>query len=155
MLYMESCLEGISCVRKSFTKSGQNLSVALSDRVNDAGSILASIVQTKLVESQFNTSILKSEHTMNVTAVFGKTDCDGIILTHPMPDLSVDLNRNLYLKGNRNIVGDSTGVSQSISCSEFEGEHARLVCGSLCNVVFGFGLLAAPICFVTPFLFKC
>ena len=62
---------------------------------------------------------------MNVTAVFRKTDCDGIILTHPMLDLSVDLNRNLYLKGNRSIVGDSTGVLQSISCSECEGEHAE------------------------------
>ena len=51
---------------------------------------------------------------MHVTAVFGKTDRDGTIL---MPDLNVDLNRNLYLKGNRNILGDSTGPLQSISCT--------------------------------------
>ena len=60
-------------------------------------------------------------------------------------------------------MGASTGVLQSVSCSElFEGEHAeehdqsiaslRLVGRCLCLVVFGlFGLLAAPISFVIPF----
>ena len=106
-MYMECGLEGISCLRKSFSKSGQNLSVDWSDHVNDVGSILCSIVQIKLIESQLDTRILKSEHTMNVTAVFRKTDCDGIIRTHPMLDLSDDLNRNLFLKANGNIVGGS------------------------------------------------
>ena len=61
----------------------------------------------KLIENQFSTRVLKSEHTMNVTAVFWKTECNGIILTHPMPDLSVVRKRNLYFKGNRNIEGDA------------------------------------------------
>ena len=48
---------------------------------------------------------MKSDHTMNLTAVFQKTECNGIILTHPMPDLSTVLERNLHLKGNRNSEG--------------------------------------------------
>ena len=43
---MESGLEDISCLWKSFYKSGQGLSVNLSDYVNDAESILLGAVQT-------------------------------------------------------------------------------------------------------------
>ena len=52
-VYMESDLKGISCLNKSFSKSGQNLSVDLSDHVTDVVSILYSIVQITLIESQF------------------------------------------------------------------------------------------------------
>ena len=48
---MESGLEGISCLWKSLYKSGQKLSVNLGDYVNDAGPILLSTVQTKLIEN--------------------------------------------------------------------------------------------------------
>ena len=47
---MESGLEGISCLWKSLYKSGQNLTVDLSDNVNEVGSILPSTVQTELIE---------------------------------------------------------------------------------------------------------
>ena len=39
-MYMESGLEGISSLWKSFYKSRQDLSVNLNDYVNDAGPIL-------------------------------------------------------------------------------------------------------------------
>ena len=48
-----------------------------------------------MIENQFNTRVSKSEHTMNVTAVFRKTECNGISLTRPMLDLSVVLKRTL------------------------------------------------------------
>ena len=49
---MGSGLEGISCLWKSFYKSGQNLSVNLSDYMNDVESILFTAVQTELIENQ-------------------------------------------------------------------------------------------------------
>ena len=48
-----------------------------------------------MIENQFNTRVSKSEHTMNVIAVFRNTECTGISLTHPMLDLSVVLKRTL------------------------------------------------------------
>ena len=41
---MENGLEDISCLWKSFYKSGQKVSVVLSDHVNDDGSIFRSTV---------------------------------------------------------------------------------------------------------------
>ena len=66
-VHMESGLEGISCLRKSFYKSGQNLPVNLSDYMNDVGSILFSTVQTKLVENQLFMKILKSVNTVSTS----------------------------------------------------------------------------------------
>ena len=59
---MESGLESISCLWKSFNKSGQNLSVDWSDHVNGDGSILFSTAQTELIENQLIMRILKSVH---------------------------------------------------------------------------------------------
>ena len=67
---MESGLEGISCLWKSFYKSGQDPSVHLSDYVNDAGSILLSTVQIELIENQLGLKLLKSVHTASITGVF-------------------------------------------------------------------------------------
>ena len=67
---MESGLEGISCLWKSFCKSGQDLSVNLSDYVNDAGSVLLSAVQTELIENQLSMKLLKSMHTVSRTDMF-------------------------------------------------------------------------------------
>ena len=59
---MESGLECVSCLWKSFNKSGQNLSVDWSDHVNGDGSILFSTVQTELIENQLIARILKFVH---------------------------------------------------------------------------------------------
>ena len=69
-VHMESGLEGISCVWKSFYKSGQDLSVNLNDYVNDVGSVLLSTVQTELIESQLSMKFLKSVHTVSTTGMF-------------------------------------------------------------------------------------
>ena len=67
---MESGLEGVSCLWKLLCKSGQDLSVNLSDHVNGAGSILFSTVQTELTENQLSMKLLKSVHTVSITGVF-------------------------------------------------------------------------------------
>ena len=56
---MESGLESISCLWKSFCKSGQNLSVDWSDHMNGDGSILLSTAQTELIENQLIMRILR------------------------------------------------------------------------------------------------
>ena len=56
-MHMENGLEGISCLWKSLYKSGQNLSVILSDYVTDDGSILLGTVQTELIENQLNMNV--------------------------------------------------------------------------------------------------
>ena len=61
---------GISCLWKSLYKSGLNLSVNLSDYMNDVGSILFSTVQSELIENQLFTKILKSVHTVSTTGMF-------------------------------------------------------------------------------------
>ena len=55
---------------KVLYKSGQDLSVNLSDSVNDAGSILLSTVQVKLIENQPSMKLLKSVHTASITGMF-------------------------------------------------------------------------------------
>ena len=69
-VHVESGLEDISCLWKSFCKSGQDLSVHLSDYVNDAGSILLSTVQTKWIENPLSMKFLKSVHTASITGMF-------------------------------------------------------------------------------------
>ena len=72
---MESGLEGISCLWKSFCKSGQNLSVDWSDHVNGDGSILFSTVQTEFIER-----ILKSAHAVSDTGMFSLMEGNDINL---------------------------------------------------------------------------
>ena len=61
-------------------KSGQNLSVDLSDYVNDDGSILLSTVQTELIENQLTVKMLKSVHTVSTTGMFPPTEGNDINL---------------------------------------------------------------------------
>ena len=75
---MESGLEGISCLWKSFYKSGQDLSANLSDYVNDVGSILLSTVQTELIEDQLSMKLLKSVHSVSTTGMFPLLECNDI-----------------------------------------------------------------------------
>ena len=79
-VHMESGLEGISCLWKSFCKSGQNLSVDWSDHLNGDGSILFSIVQTELIENQLIARILKSVHTVVDTGLFSLMEGNDINL---------------------------------------------------------------------------
>ena len=127
-MHMESGLEGISCLWKSFYKSGQDLSVNLSDYVNDAGSILLSTVQTKLIENPLSMKLLKSVHTASITSmfpllegndinlvttvfpvienieihlktyVFRKTDLEYPVFAHPPLVLKRDFEKNVKLQ---------------------------------------------------------
>ena len=92
---MESGLESVSCLWKSFYRSGQNLSVNLSDYINDVGSILFNTVQTELIENQLFMKILKSVLTTVFpftegidihlkTNVFRKTDHEYRVFAHPV-----------------------------------------------------------------------
>ena len=63
-----------------FDKSGQDLSVNLSDYVNDAGSMLLSTVQTELIENQLSMKLLKSVHTVSITGMFPLLEGDDINL---------------------------------------------------------------------------
>ena len=93
---MESGLEGISCLWKSLYKSGQNLSVDLSDYVNDDGSILLSIVQTELIENQLTVKILKSVHTVSTTGMFPPMEGNDINLITTV--FSVTEGNDVHLK---------------------------------------------------------
>ena len=68
---MESGLEGISRLWKSFYKSGQNLSVNLSD-------FLFGTVQTELIENQLLMKILKSVLTVSTTFMFPHVEGNDI-----------------------------------------------------------------------------
>ena len=109
-MHVERGLEGVSCLWKSFYKSGQNLSVKLSDNVND-GSILLSTVQTELIENQLIMKILNSVHTVSTTGmfpllegidihlktrVFPKTDHEYPVIAHPALVLKRDFERNKF-----------------------------------------------------------
>ena len=128
---MESGLEGISCMWKSFYKSGKDLSVNLSDCVNDAVSILLSTVQTELIENQLSMKLLKSVHTVSTTGmflllegndinlfttvfpviedidthlrtyVFRKTDLEYPVFAHPTLVLKRDFEKNMKLQDDR------------------------------------------------------
>ena len=78
-MHIDSGLEGgVSCLWKSFYKIGQNLSVKLSDFVNDDGSIVLSTVQTELIGNQLTRKILKSVHTVSTTGMFPLLEGDDI-----------------------------------------------------------------------------
>ena len=99
---MASGLEGISCLWKSFYKSGQNLSVNLSDYMNDVGSILFSTVQTELIESQLFMKILKSVNTVSTTGMFPLVQCNDInLITTVFPvtaGIDIHLKTNVFRK---------------------------------------------------------
>ena len=99
---MESGLEGISCLWKSFYKSGQDLSVNLSDHVNDAGAILVSTVQTNLIENQLSMKLLKSVHTASITGMFPHLNGNDInLVTTVFPvieDFDIHLKTDLFRK---------------------------------------------------------
>ena len=92
---MESGLEGISCL----CKSGQDLSVNLSDYVNDAGSILLSTVQTELIENQLSMKLLKSVHTASVTGTFPLLEGNDInLVTTVFPVIEdIDIHLKTYV----------------------------------------------------------
>ena len=92
---MESGLEGISCLWKSFYKSGQNLSVDWSDHVNGDGTILFSNAQTELIENQLFVRILKSVHTVSDTGMFSLMEGNDINLITIV--FSVTESNGLYL----------------------------------------------------------
>ena len=128
---MESGLEGISCLWKSFYKSGQDLSVNLSDYVNDAESILLSTVQIKSIENPLGMKLLKSVHTASITGmstllegndinlvttvfpvienidihlktyVFRKTELGKPVFAHPTLVLKRDFEKNMKLQDDR------------------------------------------------------
>ena len=99
---MERGLEGISCLWKSFYKSGQNLSVNLNDYMNDVGSILFSIVQTELIENQLSMKILKPVHTVSTTGMFPlmEGNDNNLITTVFLVTEGIDihLNTNVFWK---------------------------------------------------------
>ena len=130
-VHMESGLEGISCLWKSFYQSGQDLSVNLSDYVNHAGSILLSTVHTELIENQLSMKILKSVPTVSIagmfpllegndtslittmfpiiegldihlkTYLFRKTDSEYPVFAHPALALKRDFEKNKKLQDDR------------------------------------------------------
>ena len=93
---MESGLEGISCLWNCLYKSGQNLSVDLSDYVNDGGSILLSTVQTELIENRLTVKILKSVHTVSNTGMFPPMEGNDINLITTV--FSVTEGNDVHLK---------------------------------------------------------
>ena len=98
-VHMESGLEVISCLWKSFCKSRQDLSVNLSDCENDAGSILLSTFQTELVENQLSVKILKSVHTVSITGMFPLlegNDINLIMTVFPVIE-GIDIHPKTYV----------------------------------------------------------
>ena len=93
---MESGLESISCLWKSFCKSGQNLSVDWSDHVNDDGSILLNTAPTELIENQHTMRILKSVHAVSATGMFSLMEGNDINLITTV--FSVTEGNDFYLK---------------------------------------------------------
>ena len=79
-----------------FYKSGQNLSVDLSDYVNDDGSILLSTVQTEFIENQLTVKILKSVHTVSTTGMFPQMEGNDINLITTV--FSVTEGNDVHLK---------------------------------------------------------
>ena len=77
----------------SFHKSGQDLSVNLSDYVSDAGSILLSTVQTELIEN------LKSVHTVSITGMFPLLEGNDInLVTTVFPVIEgIDIHLKTYM----------------------------------------------------------
>ena len=96
---MESGLDGISRLWKFFYKSGQDLSVNLSDYVNDAGSILLSTVQTELIDNQLNMKLLKSVHTVSITGMFPLLESiDTNLVTTVFPVIEdIDIHLKTYV----------------------------------------------------------
>ena len=96
MVRMESGLEGISCLWKSFYKSGQDLSVSLSDYVNDAGSILLSTVHP------LSMKLLKYKHTASITGMFPlleSNDINPVTTVFPViKDIDIHLKTYVFWK---------------------------------------------------------
>ena len=92
---MESGLEGTSCLWKSFYKNGQDLSLSLSDFVNDAGSILLSTVQTELIENQLSMKLLESVHTVSITGMFPLLEGNDINLVSTVFPVVEDIDIHL------------------------------------------------------------
>ena len=101
-VHMESGLEGISCLWKSFYKSGQNFSLNLSDFLNDVGSIFLSSVQTELIEKQLFMKILKSVNTVSTTGMFPLMEGNDInLITTVFPvseGIDIHLKTNAFRK---------------------------------------------------------
>ena len=96
---MESGLEGVSCLWKLLCKTGEDLSVNLSDHVNGAGSILFRTVQTELVENQLGMKLLKSVHTVSITGVFPLLEGNDInLVTTVFPVIEdIDIHFKTYV----------------------------------------------------------
>ena len=158
---MESGLESISCLWKSFYKSGQNQSVYWSDNVNGDGSILLGTAQTKMIENQLFVRILKSVHTVSATgvfslmagkdihlittvfsftegndlylktAVFRKTDHEYPVIAHPALVLKRDFERNKKLQDDRLCGLTNREVQSSFDLEFLLREHVS-VCVFFC-----------------------
>ena len=98
-MHMESGLEGISCLWKSFYKRGQDLSANLTDYINDVGSILLSTVQTELIENQLSMKLLKSVHTVSITGMFPLLEGNDInLITAVFPGIEgIDIHLKTYV----------------------------------------------------------
>ena len=95
---MENGLEGISCLWKSFYKTGQNLSVNLSNYMNDVGSILFSAVQTELIENQLLMKILKSVNTVSTTGMSPLMEGNDINLITTVFPVTEGIEKHLKAK---------------------------------------------------------
>ena len=71
----------------------------LSDYVNDAGSILLSIVQTELIENQLSMKLLKSVHTVSITGMFPLLEGNDInLVTTVFPVIEgIDIHLKTYM----------------------------------------------------------
>ena len=82
---MESCLEGISCLWKSFYKSRQDLSV-----------------QTELIDNQLTVKLLKSVHIVSITGMFPLLEGNDInLVTTVFPvieDIDIHLKTYVFVK---------------------------------------------------------
>ena len=117
----------------------------LSDSVNDAGSILLSTVQVKLIENQPSMKLLKSVHTASITGmfpllegndinlvttvflviedidihlktyVFRKTDLEYPVSAHPTLVLKRDFEKNMKLQDVRCCESTDREVQSSFS----------------------------------------
>ena len=84
---------------KSFYKSGQNLSVNLSDYMNYFRSILFSTVQTELIENQPFVKIMKSVNTVSTTGMFPLMEGNDFnLITTVFPVTEGIISRRMFWK---------------------------------------------------------
>ena len=136
-VHMESGLDGVSCLWKSLYMSGQNLSVKLSDYVNDDGSILLSTVQTELIENQLIIKMLKSVHTVGTTGMFPLLEGNDInLLTTVFPVIEGVSKRN-FERNKKVQDGSIMRVDISRSVVKFSIlDFVERTCVGLCKYIF-------------------